>query len=281
MKQFNQHRLMFIVTILIGIPIFQNCAANYGFVGPSGSNIATSCGAASCSTTPLTNKPTVTTILLALGDQANSKLVANPVSTRFLAETVVRYSSPKPNPKILIVRAKDNNGEDPEDTTYIQSLLISYQTALIDEPAMGLSPSDIAGYDLVWFHNPGYPMSIKKTYDTLLAFPEAVVLQGDDLTQGVGFSMTDLTGLKFIDNGTSIVCGGTTYQTDDNNGEQFKVSLDPNLVQGVDQAAISFQYGNDIDNSVVVGAGVEVIATAVGSPSKCSKARPTVVRRVK
>lgn len=282
-RKFEVTRLLLIVGVFAGPIAFQNCAADYGFMGPDGSNIATSCGTASCSTTPLTKKPTVTTILLALGDQANSKLVANPVSTRFIAETVVRYSSPKVAPKILIVRAKDHHGEDPEDTAYIQQLLVAYQTALIDEPSTGLLPSDVEQYDLIWFHNPGYPMSIKQTYDTLLNFPGAVVLQGDDLTQGIGFSMEPLTGLKFIDNGTSIVCGGTTIPTNDNAGEQFTVSLDPERVIGVDQEAISFQYGNDIDNNVVVNPEVEVIATAIGSNKKCkgSKPRPTITRREK
>ncbi len=279
---FQIERVSLIVGVGLLIPaLFQNCAANYGFKGPGEGAIALSCGDSSCETTPLTTKPTVTTILLALGDKAKSQLVANPVSTKFLAETVIRYSSPQVDPKILIVRAKDTMGESPEDTIYIQDLLSRYHTTMINEPATGLLPSQVKDFDLIWFHNPGYPFSLKVSYETLLAFPGAVVLQGDDLTQGAGFSLTPLTGMKFLDNGTSIKCGNKTYSTDNNGGEQFKVSLDPTKIQGIDQSAVSFFYGNDIDNSVVASSDVEVLALATGAPQGCTEARPTVVRRIK
>lgn len=258
--------------------VFQNCTrAKFSVVNDE--SVATLCGTQSCSLNPLTTKPAVTTILLALGDQHNSKLVGNPVSNQYLAETVIRFSSPKENPKLLIVRAKDNQGEDPEDTVYIQDLLKRYDTQLIDEPASGLRPSDVAGYDLVWFNNPGYPFSSTVSFDTLMKFEGGVVLQGDDLSRSDSFSLTPLTGLEYLDNGTSVRCAGVDYPHDNNSGHQYRVSLNPARIQGLDTSAISFRYGNDIDNTKIVDPSVEVLAVAVGGPSACTEERPTVVRR--
>jgi hypothetical protein len=258
---------------------FQNCGRAKFAVKSDGSSVdlASPCGTVSCSLAPLTTKPAVTTILLALGDEDSSALVGNSVSNQFLAESVIRFSSPVQNPKILIVRAKDNAGEDPEDTAYIETLLSRYQTTVIDEPAAGLTTADVQGYDLIWFNNPGHPFSIKVSYDTLLAFDGGVVLQGDDLARSASFSMTPLTGLTYIDNGASVRCNGVDYPHDNNGGEQFRVSLDPARIQGIDASSISFRYGNDIDNTTVANPDVEVIAVAQGGPASCTDTRPAVV----
>ncbi len=270
--------------MLVLLVAFQNCT-RAKFTSTTGDSLngglAIPCGNQSCELTPLTDKPAVTTILLALGDEANNKLVGNPVSNQFLAESVIRLSSPQINPKILIVRAKDNSGEDPEDTLYLQMLLARYSTVVIDEPAGGLAPADVQGFDLIWFNNPGFPFSIKVSYDTLLAFPGAVVLQGDDLARASSFSLTPLTGLTFLDNGVSVICNGVAYPHDNNAGEQFRVSLNSAKIQGLDQSTVSFRYGNDIDNTVTVGPEVEVLATAIGGPAACVDERPAVVRRIR
>ncbi len=265
--------------LAVGV-IFQNCTkAKFHVVDDD--SVATLCGVQSCSLTPLTSKPAVTTILLALGDEHNNLLVGNPVSNQYLAESVIRFSSPVLKPKILIVRALNNRGEDPEDTVYIQGLLTRYSADLLDEPPAGITPADVAGYDLIWFNNPGYPFSIQTSYDTLLAFDGGVVLQGDDLSRSDTFSLTELTGLTHIDNGTSVRCDGQNYPHDNNNGEQYRVSLDPAKIQGIDASAISFRYGNDIDNTSIADPSVEVLAVAIGGPAVCVDERPTVVRRVK
>lgn len=267
---------------------FQNCTrAQFDFIASSDKTIAQSCGDESCDLTPLTTKPTVTTILLALGDSVNNQLVGNPVSNRFIVESVVRLSSPLLHPKILVVHARETAGESDEDTPYIYSLLAAHFSAtLIEEPEAGLTPDQLGGYDLVWFNNPGYPMSSIQSRDTLINFAGAVVLQGDDLSygltpQGVSFSMTALTGLQFIDNGTDITCDGISYHTDNNAGEQYLVSLNPSKIRGVDASTVSFRYGNDIDNTVVASADVEVLATAIGAPPGCTETRPAIVRRFK
>jgi hypothetical protein len=264
--------------------LFQNCEkARFHSVQEFGSviGLAVPCGTQSCSLTPLTSKPAVTTILLALGDESNSQLVGNPVSNQYLAESVVRVSTPAQSPKILIVKAHNHNGEDPEDTLYIQSLLSGYQTTVVAEPAGGLLPEAVQGYDLIWFNNPGHPFSSQISYDTLMAFEGGVVLQGDDLARSDTFSMTPLTGLTYIDNGTSVTCGNQTFPHDNNAGEQFRVSLNPEIIQGVDQATVSFRYGNDIDNTVIADPAVVTLAVAKGGPSVCTEPRPAVVLRQK
>jgi hypothetical protein len=125
-------------------------------------------------------------------------------------------------------------------------------------------------------------MSSETTRNTLMNFAGAVILQGDDLTQGKGFNLAELTGLSVLANGTTVYCGDDEYNTDNNEGEQFRVSLDPNKFAGAVSATINFNYGNDIDDSLVIpSSGVEVLATAVAGPNDCTGPRPTIVRRLK
>ena len=125
-------------------------------------------------------------------------------------------------------------------------------------------------------------MSLKASRDALIRFAGGVVLQGDDLTIGSNFSMEELTGLKHLDNGTSVKCSdGKTYAHDNNNGESFRVTLDTTKIPGADSAPISFRYGNDIDNSVPARPDLEILATAQGGPEVCTESRPVVVRYFK
>ena len=267
---------------------FHNCSKASLSVNDPGSNKAQSlppvevCNGISCSLTPLTNKPAVTTILLTLGDESNSQLVINGATSQLLAESVVRYSSPRENPKILVVRDYNDNGEDPEDTPYvINQLLKRYNVSTLQEPAQGLKASDLAGFDLIWFNNPGAPMGSASTLQTLMEFKGAIVMQGDDLSRGVSFSMENLTGLTHLDNGTEVECAGKSYPHNDNNGHQYRVQIDPASITGPDASVLNFRYGNDIDNAYISKPGVQVLATATGGPDSCSETRPTIVRYFK
>lgn len=260
------------------IAAFQNCSKvdfgqdpfYYGSLGV--------CNGVSCDLDPLTEKPAVVTILIAMGDEANNQLVVNGASSQLIAETVVRYVSPKRNPKILIVRDSASGSEDPEDTKYVASqLLIRYSTKYIDEPAEGLSEADLADYDIVWFNNPGAPMGKKKSRDTLLTFNGGVILQGDDLSRGGDFDLSSLTGLKYVENGTSLKCGNKTYNHNDNNGEKYVVSLDSQKITGTSEV-LTFRYGNDIDFTKVVRPDLEVLAWAKGGPDDCTEKFPAIVR---
>lgn len=240
------------------------------------------CDNVSCDLTPITKAPAVTTILMALGDEADSQLVVNGTSAQLIAESAIRYSSPVENPKILLVNDFANGAESSEDTLYVRDVLLSrYQVEFLEETQDGLSEENLLGYDLVWYNNPGHSMGNVTTRDTLLAFSGGIVLQGDDLTRGRGFDLEDLTGLRFLDNGTNVSCSGIAYHHDNNTGERYRVSLDANKIPGASSETIRFYYGNDIDNSQVIRNDLEVIATAVGGPEECYEERPAIVRYVK
>ncbi|RYF06679.1 MAG: hypothetical protein EOO77_26560, partial [Oxalobacteraceae bacterium] len=149
--------------------------------------------------------PAVTTILLALGDEADAQLVVNGASAQLIAETVVRYTSPKTNPKILFIHDSGSTGESANDTVYVKEQLLGrYDVTLLKEESEGTKIEQLEGYDIVWINNPGYPMGSKNTRDALLAFKGGIVIQGDDMSRGNGFDLEALTGLKYIDNGTSV-----------------------------------------------------------------------------
>lgn len=240
------------------------------------------CGGISCDLEPLTNKPAVTTVLLALGDEADDQLVVNGASAQLIAETIVRYTSPKSKPKVLLVRDRTSGSEDPEDSEYAANVLLSrYDLTRMEEPEGGLTDADVDGFDVVWLNNPGDPMGSSATRDTLIRFKGGVVLQGDDLSRGKTFSNEALTGLKYIDNGTSVKCDGVDYNHNDNTGHQFRVTLDSEKVPGADSSTIEFRYGNDIDDTVPVRDDLEILATAKGGPSSCTETRPAIVRYLK
>ncbi len=237
-----------------------------------------------CVPPPQVSKPGVVTILLAMGDSDN---MANPtvdqVSAQVVAEAMVQFSSPEVNPKVLVVLDRNNQNESPMDFKNLyQNLLRRYNPAYLNEPIGGLSDSDIAGYDVVWIVNPGYPLGTKKTHDTLKAFKGGVILSGDDMTQGNGFDNSDLTGLKYVDNGTQVKCGTNTYNVDNNlSTNYYNVNLDAGIFASLGASHLGFKYGNDIDLSTptaAAGPTVEVLAWAQLSPSACTTKRPVVVR---
>lgn len=237
-------------------------------------------GCGSVPTPPQVSTTGTVTILLALGDQINNDLIIKGASAQLIAENVISFASPVVNPKILVVRDKRHNGETKYDTDYIASnLLQRHDTHFIEEPDDGLKDSDVEGYDVVWFNNPGHPMGSNASKGTLKAFKGGVVLSGDDMSRGVGFDMSDLTGLRHIDNGVTVSCGGQNYNHDNHAKYRYSVTLNENLVPTNSQDLLSFEYANDIDNTELIGgAGFEVLATAVGGASSCVDERPVIVR---
>ncbi|HVK60379.1 MAG TPA: hypothetical protein VM432_02465 [Bdellovibrionales bacterium] len=296
-------RLSAALALGLGVLLFQNCSAvKFETVTGKKPVVATGlpddkdptddppdtekppelCAGVSCDLTPLTSKPAVTTILMALGDAADDQLVVNGASAQFIAESVVRYTSHKTNPKILVVVDHSTHDEDPEDTQYVIDVLLKrYDVTFLQEDATGLTPELLAGFDIVWFNNPGHPMSSQATRDALLGFAGGIVLQGDDLSQGAGFSMESLTGLKAINNGNVVVCNGNSYTHDNNGGSKFSVSLNAQKIPGANASQLSFEYGNDIDLTEVVRSDLEVLATAVGGGPDCTEERPAIVRYIK
>lgn len=272
-------KISLLSSIVLLVGTFQNCS-KVRFVSEVDSlGKAEACETVSCELTPLTEKTAVTTILMALGDQHNSELIVKGASSQFIAESVVRYTSPKDSPRILLINDYGNNGESPEDTIYVRDVLLSrYNTDFLQETASGISVNQLKGYDVVWYNNPGHPMSNSKTRDALIAFEGGVILQGDDLSWGNGFSLTSLTGLTNIDNGSVVRCGSQSYPHDNNANYQYSVTLDSNKIPGANSSVINFRYGNDIDNSVIARNDLEVLAHAKGGPNDCTQLRPAIVR---
>lgn len=279
--------ILILSLLLVG---FQNCG-QVGFVDSESHGVAQNadgggdldvCNGVSCELDPLTQRPSVITILMALGDEADDQLVVNGLSAQLIAETVVRYASPVSDPRILIVLDAGASNEDPEDTIYVREVLLArYKTVFLEEPATGLSDADVSGFDLIWFNNPGHAMKNEVTRDVLMRFAGGVILQGDDLSRGASFDLSALTGLTHVDNGATVVCGGKSYSHDNNGGERYRVELDPAKMPSNVGSAIRFEYGNDIDLAVPARSDLEILAYARGGPSVCSESRPAIVRYMK
>jgi hypothetical protein len=228
--------------------------------------------------TPLVDKAGVVTILLALGDQVGDQLVVAGSSAQLISETVVRYASPVNNPRILVVRDANHQGESAYDPQYISQVLLQrYNASFTEEPSGGLRPGDTAGFDVIWFNNPGHPMGSQQSLNTLLAFAGGVIVSGDDMSRGEGFSTTPLTGLAHINNGTLVDCNGKVLQIDDNEGGRYRVTMDSRKMPGSANSALNFSYGNDIDLSIA-DPTIEVLATARGDDPACTASRPVIVR---
>lgn len=276
MRHLNVTVAVLAASVAVG-SVFQNCS-KVDF--QSGVVNSAKCGEIStpCDLVPLVDKAGVVTILLALGDQVGAQLVVKGASSQLIAETMVRYASPVLNPRILVVKDFNNQGESAYDTAYIADVLLGrYNTTYIEEREGGLSGADVAAYDLVWFNNPGHPMGSIQSRDTLIAFKGGVILSGDDLSRGSSFDLSALTGLNYVNNGTEVVCNGNSYSHDNNGGYQFSVSIDGAKIPGVESSVLDFSYGNDIDLSIAAPS-VEVIASAVGGGPDCVESRPVIVR---
>lgn len=279
MKFFN-NKLFYLIVVSV-VMIHQNCGPVQFSINDKGNKIF-GCDPNDplCVPPPQVTKPGVVTILLAMGDSDN---MANPtvdqVSAQVVAEAMVQFSSPVVNPKVLVVLDNNNHGESPLDFKNLyQNLLRRYNANYMNEPIGGLSPSDISTYDVVWVVNPGYPLGSKKTHDTLKAFPGGVILSGDDMGAGNGFDNSDLTGIKLVNNGTQVNCGGTTYNVDNNlSSNHYEVTLDPGIFASLGASHLSFNYGNDIDLTTPTST-VEVLAYAKLNQSSCTDKRPVVVR---
>lgn len=258
---------------------FQNCAGPQIVFSESQLGKLGVCQGISCDLTPVTLEPAVTTILLALGDEDEDELVIGGISTQLIAETVVRYSSPVINPRILFVRDAQAGNESLSDSTYVSDVLLSrYDVTAFVETERSLQLSDTAGFDLIWFNNPGTPMGSYQTYKTLLNFKGGVIIQGDDLSRGRNFAMNELTGLMHVNNGTKVECNSQAYSIDNNMGNTYRVKLSGQKFVGAATESLSFQYGNDIDHTTVGRSDLEVLASAKGSSTDCIQEYPAIVR---
>jgi len=214
------------------------------------------------------------------------------LSKPFIKQTA-RWTSPKSiaqTTNVLYVLDDNNSGEHGGDDSFVVTELEAEFGAVnvtaIDEPAGGLSASDLAGYDVVWFSNPGFPMDDASSYTSLMDFLMAgggLVIQGDDMAgpalaspSGGVLPMEDFTYLGYQDNGVS-TCGLTTNS---NSGADYTLtfSMDPiSILDGLRGQTAT--YGNDIDHvdATPLNGGVHVLANASLSTQSCSYDAPAAV----
>jgi hypothetical protein len=181
-----------------------------------------------------------------------------------LATQAVTWTSPVAEPRVLVVRDENHHDEFDGDPDVIAGWLFDagLEVVRLDEEDGGISVDDLTGFDVVWYSNPGYPPDDESSIQALMAFRAdggGVVLQGDDMawSWGDGFSMTDLSHVDFIDNGTNF-CG---ERTDNLEGVYYEVTLGDGHPILAGHEGQSFLYGDDIDTSVAVTPD-EVLATA-------------------
>lgn len=206
--------------------------------------------------------------------QLSGKGISDAVASS-IVENSVDWVTPIDDPAVLVVMDDDNHNEGKQDLKFIAELMgdLGFEYTSRNEPKRGLSAADVAGYDVVWFTNPGYPVDDLLTQQTLRQFSVdggGLVLSGDDMSwaKGQGFSMEPLTGLRFKTNGTS-TCG---KPTDNERGHALRVSVaDVDHMLARNLRGQSFQYWNDIDQSQVVSAHATVLASAtLDAPNHCA-----------
>lgn len=229
--------------------------------------------AEACNRDPVVSTPGVVTVLFTVSQipqGAASLILAN----------AIKYASPQANPKILFLKDSATYGEDEGDSDYIKNTLLGgYAVDYKVIPAGGLAFAETDGKDLVIVSNPGHPLADRKTLDTLTAFQGGVILIGDDLSYGAGFSMDGFTGLKFKDNGTAVSCNGKTYAYDNLKGYNYQIEMNTEFLPGIPAEYKNYLYGNDIDVTTP-SAGTQVLAWAKADPSTCDIGKfPAVVRR--
>jgi hypothetical protein len=196
-----------------------------------------------------------------------------------LMANTINWASPVDAPRVLFVLDDFHHGEFADDTQALyESLATSgYDAAYLQEPKGGIKAADLAGYDVVWFSNPGYPMDDKASFNALLAFSNnggGVVLQGDDMTWSYGsaFPTTPLTHLRHVENGTT-ACG---VSIDNQKAGRYRVTMNSDthpVIEGLE--GVTFLYGDDIDKAEALD-GTEVVAWAtVESKASCAR-RPVI-----
>jgi hypothetical protein len=204
-----------------------------------------------------------------------------PVATaEALTRDTLAWVSPVEDPEVLVVLDDNHHNEFRGDAAWVAETLAAsgYSVDYLEEDADGINASDIDGYDVVWYSNPGYPPDELASIEALEAFTAmggAVVLQGDDMawSWGNAFPMSGLTHLDFMSNGTS-VCG---VWTDNNAGAEYAVSYASGHPVVATVGGTSHLYGDDIDETTARNEGEVVLATAQLDGRPDCGTRPVVV----
>lgn len=217
----------------------------------------------------------VATILLTM----NATEATEETMMRLVANTV-NWVSPVDAPKVLFVLDDGHHGESDRDTRQLHDRLLAagYDATYLEEPENGLLTTDLDGYDVVWFSNPGHPMDDERTFNALLEYSQlggGVVFQGDDMSYSFGkaFATTPLTRLENVDNGTNYCA----TNVDGRKGGRYRVSMGTSphpIIAGIEGQ--SFLYGDDIDTATPVAEGTEVVAWATVEGKRGCAQKPVI-----
>lgn len=220
----------------------------------------------------------VVTSLLSLGDKDNipSPLIRREVATAIIRKSV-NFASMKKNPKVLMVKDANHNGESPDDFILTESVLkeiFGEDKVTVKSGVVRAGEAD--GFDVVYLINPGYPMGSAITADTMRALKAkgniGLVIHGDDMARGRNFNVSDLTGLKYKSNGTS----ACEIRIDNNRGNKYGVKLRKRFFRKLSEESRTMDYANDIDHTEILNKKIRILAMAK-APNGCSLKVPAIV----
>jgi hypothetical protein len=217
-------------------------------------------------------------IMLTLNDNPGLPMA---YARTLIGNTVLWATKPiEASPAALVVLDDNHRGEDSRDGEFVHAQLEALEISadFMLEPSGGLTTQLLEPYDLVWLVNPSYEVDDDGTHTTLLRYRKnggAVVLQGNDIARFRGNPrfMEPLTYLSWQGNGT-IACGALI---DDSVADTYTVEmteLHP-ILTGL--RGVSFEYGNDIDSTLPLGRGEQVLAWASHETADCAVRIPVVV----
>ena len=200
-----------------------------------------------------------------------------------LAVNAARWVGKSDAPRVLVVRDQNHRGADLEDVdllvTDLRAALGDAAVDRVDEESLltpgDLQLADVAGYDVVWFVNPGEPIDSPTTLTTLHRFRAGgggLILQGDDIAQfQASPALADGVTLSTFHNGGRRACGAPIEAWGDNAYRVRWVESAHPVLAGLSG---EFDYAKDLD---LVDASGAALAVASFAAAGCSLAAPAVL----
>jgi hypothetical protein len=176
-----------------------------------------------------------------------------------LAKQAVEWVGRAAHPRVLVVHESQPSPLAAHEPQIIAAWLAQQQIPAdaLAEPAHGLAASQLASYDVVWLSSPHRPVRNVSSIAVLsdfVAHGKGLVLQGEDITQGV--FMEPLTRLHSTGDG-AFYCGqrmtgigGATYEVRIGDGPQP-------VIAGLEHKTLN--YAGDIDSSKLIAGGAATV----------------------
>jgi hypothetical protein len=88
-----------------------------------------------------------------------------------------------------------------------------------------------------------------------------------------------LTGLEYKSNGNSVTCAAGSFWHDDQGTYRYQVTLESQFLSGLDSRYLKYEYANDLDHTIAIKPGLEILAYAEAASQTCDIGRiPAIVR---